>query len=513
VAKGKGAEPRKAEADNYITKGDKGEWRRDDTRAWRLAKEIIGNIKEGFNIYEGYGLTEVEQAEAVVAQCGGWMKYCPEVGWLVYNSDNGCWKPNYAEAALHGVVEHFAMLRRDGAYAENGAEQSFVKKVMSDHGINAVINIIKHHPNIEKSSDEFDAAPHQLNCLGEMVDLRDGSRRPTEPEDYVTRSTRFRPAPAYKGKGAEKYPEKFFKFMEQITSKEGKNRPDLALWLLAWFGYCLSGDTSAQFFVNFHGRGRNGKGVLLSLMYDLFGGYATPLAEDLAIENMTGSGFDMADLPGVRLAMLHDAPEGRLNMRALKPIVAGDVIKARRKYKDNFDFHPICKVAIASNPRLTLKETGLAIKRRVRMAPFDYTVPEEEVNPFLQRELLEEGAEITAALIECAVDYYKNGCGPRAFPECSVIDETSREYIKSEDQVAQYIEEKTAAGEGGVIKAADLYGGYAEWAAKQGTRPMNAKRFGDRLALMDIKKERRGDGVWYVGIAFKDVKETVQPKE
>jgi phage/plasmid-associated DNA primase len=60
-----------------------------------------------------------------------------------------------------------------------------------------------------------------------------------------------------------------------VTSKDGAGRPDLALFILYWFGYCLNGDTGAAFFnVNFHGVGNNGKPVLLKLMTQLFGDYA-----------------------------------------------------------------------------------------------------------------------------------------------------------------------------------------------------------------------------------------------
>lgn len=516
--KGSGGKPRKKAADNYITKGAAGEWKREDTRGWYLAENIIRGIGADFDIYDGYGLTEKEQAEAIVARCGRWIKHCEAIGWLVYNPDSGCWRTEYAEAAVREVIGHFGKLRRDGAYPENRSETTFARSVLSDHGINAVLHIMKDHVNISKEIGEFDADGDVLNCRGELVDLRDGSRRAAVPEDYITKSTRYKPGPAYTGKREEAWPVRFMEFLGQITGKEGEARPDLANWIMTWFGYGLSGDTSAQFFVNFHGRGRNGKSVLLSLMYEIFGDYATSMPEDLVIENYGGSGFDMADLPGVRLAALMDASEGRLNMKALKPIVSGDTIRARRKFKDNFDLRPVCKVVVCSNPRLTLKETGLAVQRRVRMVPFDYTVPEDRINPHLKEEMLEEGEMITALLIRCAVEYYKSGRGPGAFPACAAVDEASREYVKGEDQVGEFLEEETEADDGGMVKAQDLYARYVEWAAARGNKkPMMMKRFGDRLAMTDVKKERRGDGVWYTGIRFKgtftEARPTVQPTE
>jgi putative DNA primase/helicase len=494
--------------DNYITKGRKTEWLREDTRAWYLARNIIDNIKSDFNIYD-YGLTEIEQAEAVICQCGRWIKYCPALGWLVYNPDNGCWKTDYAEAATRGVVEYFAKLRCDGAYPENSAELVFCKSLMSDRSLNSIMHILMHHVNIEKNADVFDAEPHLLNCQGILVDLRDGTRRPAQPDDYCTRTTRFAMS-----EDADAVPEKFFEFLEEATSDNGSPRPDLAMWILTWFGYCLSGDVSAQFFVNFHGKGRNGKSVLLTLMYELFGDYASPLPEDIAVVNRNGGAFDLARLPGVRLAMLADAPEGSLNLKMLKPLVSGDVVNGKRKYKDDFDFRPVCKISIGSNPRLTLRETGLAVQRRLRLVPFDYVVPEEKVDPFLLRRLLGEGPAIISALIKCAAAYYRNGGGAGAFPACDTIDEASKEFIKSEDQVLQFVDENVEPRAGAAIKAQDFYDAYVAWTGKQGNKkPLSIRRFADRLGLLDIVKERRSDGNWYTGVRFKDIKEDAQPQK
>jgi hypothetical protein len=74
----------------------------------------------------------------------------------------------------------------------------------------------------------------------------------------------------------------------------------------------------------------------------------------------------------------------------------------------------VCKIAVGSNPKLKLKDTGMAVRRRVRLAPFDYTVPDDEIVVNLEERLLGEAPEILTLLIYFAKEYYRRG-GERDF--------------------------------------------------------------------------------------------------
>ena len=326
--------------------------------------------------------------------------------------------------------------------------------------------------------------------------LRTGETRQAEPEDLLTKTVFCKAAPAPEA-DMPGIPKRFEEFIKKVTSKDGAERPDLALFIMYWFGYCLTGDTGAAFFVNFHGEGNNGKSVLLKLMIQLFGDYAAPIPKDVVIENRFASQFNLAGLPGIRLGVLTDAPEGRLNMDALKPITTGDTISAQRKFMKDFAFKSVCKIAVGSNPRLTLKDTGMAVRRRIRMAPFDYTVPDTEIVVNLEERLLEEAPEILALLIYFAREYYRRGGGPRAFPPCAVVDEASAEYMESEDLVGRYVKERTTAAPGGAVSAADLYKDFVRWAEDEGVRKkMSKNKFGEHLTA-HIPNKKKIDNNWH----------------
>jgi putative DNA primase/helicase len=476
---------------------------RGESEAGRLASFIIARIPADFDLYQNYDLNETHQALALIDCCGRWIRYCPEIGWLVYNEEDGCWKEKYAEAAVFTVVEHFAHLRWENAEDES-AEIRFGKSMLSASGLMAVMRIIKNDQRIVQHQECFDRRPELLNCRGDVYDLKAGTHRRAEPEDYLTKSTRTGVWRNPEGAGETPLPEKFLEFIGEITSKDGVPRMDLAHYLLFYFGYALSGDMGAGFFVNFHGGGRNGKSALLSLMLELFGDYGAAIPEDLVLESPRASGFDLSEIPGVRLGVVADAPDGHLNMKDIKPIVTGDPMSARRKYRENLQFKPVCKIAIGTNNRLKLRETGLGVQRRIRMIPFDYTIPEEQVDVFLKEKLLEEGPLILALLIGMAREYYAKGGGPRAFPACAVVDAASREYMASEDQVAQFLEEKTETAEDAQVAAKDLYQAYLAWCDEQGIRKkLSANSFGDRLTARKIERKRTGKERLYLGIRLR----------
>ncbi|GHV84005.1 DNA primase/helicase [Spirochaetia bacterium] len=439
-------------------------------------------------------MTEKDQADAIVEQCGRFIKYCGTLGWLTYNYGNGCWTSEFDETVVVEIVKDFAEQRRAGA--QNNEEEKFAKTLLTNHSVNAVLNLIKTNSDIKKNHDEFDTDPYTINCHGELWDLRTAAMRETAPEDFVTKTTRFK---ADSGKPVTY----FSRFLTQITGKDGQPRIELGQWLLYFFGYCLSGVTSAQFFVNFHGKGNNGKSVLLILMLKIFGDYGALLSRDIVIENKYQSSFDNAALPGVRFAALIDAPDGVLNMNQLKSIVAGDEINAKRKFKPDFKFFPVCKIAIGSNPHLKLRETGFAVQRRIRLVPFDYTVPDGEEDPALLDKLLEEGEGITGLLVQMCKKYFDAGGGPSAFPPCDVVDKASADYLKSEDKVRLYVDARVEKKEGGEVKAQELYNDYVKWEQEQGNKPMSGRTFGRRVGELVKSRDRKNDGYIYKEIAIR----------
>jgi len=296
-------------------------------------------------------------------------------------------------------------------------------------------------------------------------------------------------------------PEKFAAFIEKITSKDGTLRPDLAMWLLFYFGYSLTGETGASFFINCFGSGQNGKSVLLKLIMAIFGDYASPINQDIVIENRFASPFMLSRLSGIRFGVLADAGEGQLNMKLLKEITTGEPIDAPVKFKDSITLRAVCKLAVGTNYKLTLKNTGKDVKRRFRLIPFDYTIPDEEIVPDLDKKLLEEAPNILKLLIYLASEYYRRGKGARAFPKCEVIDEASKEYLESQDLVGRWVKDNTEPTQGSQENVDNLYQDFRKWCEGDGIKKIMGKnKFGEHLSIHIKEKKHTNKGTVYINI-------------
>jgi putative DNA primase/helicase len=258
---------------------------------------------------------------------------------------------------------------------------------------------------------------------------------------------------------------------------------------------------SAAYFANFYGVGGNGKGVLLRLMQKILGSYAVSLSpKAIVLQGRDTEGrFDLTDLPGARLAIIDDVPEGRLAEGTIKQLTGEGTMRIERKFKDSFQFTPIAKLTLASNKQLTIKDTGNSMRRRMRTIPFDFIPTKDKLDPRLEEKLLQEGPSILFWAIEEAGLYLSNP-GPAGLPGCTVIDEASKEYLDSQDTTRLFLEEKTEKSgdesESGV-KARELYEAYKTWCEENGYKAKTNHIFGKELKLIGIEKSRTHQGRLY----------------
>jgi len=438
--------------------------------------------------------TEDGQAEAAEYYMDGMIRYTDGSGWLAYDYVNGYFRPDLGEALLRFCLQKLARERYDLRLANEPKEfAKFAEKAVTEPCIRHVEKLLESRRSVFALPKDFDAEPYLLNCKGETYDLRMGEHAPSLPEHFHAKTTGVRPEPG-------DFPV-FLGFLKDITCGDF----ELADWIMRWFGYCLTGDTKASYFVNFHGSGRNGKGTLLHVMRHIMGSYAREIDEEVIVDTGRRGNVKNAlvNLVGIRAGFAADVPAGSLNLTDLKKITGGDEMVAERKYHDSFAFRPIVKLTFSSNPKLRLPETGQAVKSRLRYVPFKAKFAGRE-DRGLEDRILKEAPQILAWLIREAGEYLKNAdtCG---FPPCRIIDEATEDYIREENIIGQFLEECTEKAPMGSVQAADLYKKYKDWSEKQGNRnPMSSNSFGRKMAENDIEKQRSAIGNVYRNIIIRE---------
>ena len=142
----------------------------------------------------------------------------------------------------------------------------------------------------------------------------------------------------------------------------------------------------------FTGCGANGKTTALLTLLDLLGDYAIQAVSDLLLQKKSETHpTERADLFGCRLAVSIETDEGRRLSEALaKQLSGGDKIRARKLYRDFFQFDATHKIVLGVNhkPRITGVDHG--IWRRIKLVPWDAVISEDEKDKHLVEKLNRE---------------------------------------------------------------------------------------------------------------------------
>lgn len=368
---------------------------------------------------------------------------------------------------------------------------AWAKTCQSRARIEAIVALAASELPIAARDAEFDNDSWLLNCMNGTIDLRTGKLHPHRRGDMLTTlaPTHFDPdakAPTWE------------RFLHRIMG--GNER--LIAFLRRMVGYSLTGDVSEQVLFFCHGGGANGKSTFINALFDALGGdIAIQAAPDLLIaKNGERHPTELADLQGKRIVASIEVEDGRRMAEGLvKQLTGGDRLKARYMREDFFQFAPSHKLFLISNHKPVIRGTDYAIWRRIRLIPFDVTIPDNERDPQLGAKLRAEAAGILAWAVRGCLEWQRGGL---AAPQ-EVLAATE-EYRQESDVIGAFLADCTVMVNAGRTKAASLYAHYQKWAEAAGMQPMNLMRFGNALTERGITKETTRAGVHYVGVGLLD---------
>jgi putative DNA primase/helicase len=215
---------------------------------------------------------------------------------------------------------------------------------------------------------------------------------------------------------------------------------------------------------------------------------------------MNGSVRTNAEMRGVRLGIAPDVKQGKLNMSNVKQITGKDKISAEQKYQDPYSYYPQIKLAISTNERLSLPSTGEDIKRRLRFVPFDYKLTAQTKNEKLEDELRAESGGILRWLIQEAREYISQGLTSSA-----VINAASDEYIRDEDALQRFLDERTVIEDSAQVQSSVLYNAFVSWCEANGIkRPISQTLFSERMVKKGFVKRRGMYSVLFWGFRLSE---------
>lgn len=415
----------------------------------------------------GFNLTDVGNAERLVERHAADLRYCYPLGqWLCFDGQR--WRGDDAGEVERRSKETVRAMLREAAPEEGSTDKDLARHALASESrarIEAMIALARSEPGVPVRPEELDPDQWLLNVENGTIDLRTGELRKHRREDLITKLAPVEYDPAAEAPSWEVCLERW------LPSEE------LRRFVQKVVGYSLTGDVSEQILAFLHGTGANGKSTLINALMEALGEYAMQAAPELLTVKASAHPTELADLKGARFVASVEVEDGRhLAESLVKQMTGGDRIKARYMRADFFEFTPTHTVFLAANHRPEVRGTDLGIWRRIKMVPFDVTIPKEERDPALPAKLRAELSGILRWAVEGCLLWQSEGLG-----EPEEVKAATAEYKAEMDVLAGFIEERCVTGPGAWAKFADLYAEYEKWAQESGEIAEKKRTFGSRL--------------------------------
>lgn len=371
----------------------------------------------------------------------------------------------------------------------------WANRTASSKGKEAMIKECQHLECVPASPDDFDSYVDYMNCQNGIINLRNGELLPHDSNFMMTKIC----LSEYDMSG--KKPERWLKFLDEITGGD----KDLQRYIQKSIGYALSGSTAEQCAYFLYGMGNNGKSTFLDTISDLLGGYAANAQPETIMMKRfgdSGAGSDIARLKSARFVTSEEPTEGvRLNEGLLKQLTGGSKVTCRFLYADEFEYTPEFKIWIATNHKPIIRGTDFGIWRRIKLIPFEVSIPKEKVDKNLKYKLRKEFPQILRWAVEGCMMWLSEGIQD---PPCVV--EATKEYKQEMDLLAGFIDEcvEIDYDSKDKVMAQDLFRVYCQWARENNEHQMSSKKFFSEIGKKLPDKGRNATGVFYKFIRLAD---------
>lgn len=382
-----------------------------------------------------------------------------------------------------------------------------IGKLRRSTGLKSILEFaIVNREGLDIRGDELDQQHWLLPVDTGVVDLRTGDCHDGRPGDYMTKASPaewqglYEPCPNW----------------ERALLEIMDGNQVMVDFLQRLLGYGITGLTSEAVFPVFHGKGRNGKSLIVDVITEILGSgeLAGPIRSEMLLDqgrasSSSGPSSDLMSLWGLRLAFASETDEGRkFSAAKVKWLSGSDKIVGRNPYdKRDVYFTPTHLLFLLTNNKPNAPASDFAFWERALLVPFELSFVNREpkapnerrADTHLKEKLLDEASGILAWLVRGCLEWQENGLNPP--PE---VTEATAEYQRDEDLIQDFLDECCYIREGYQVGATDLYDVFTRWWLKfVGKRPLSQKRFGTQLTEKGFEKRKSGTTI-YSGLAVND---------
>lgn len=323
--------------------------------------------------------------------------------------------------------------------------------------------------------EEFDRDPWLFNCQNGTVNLLDGSLEPHDRDHLITKISPVHYDPKATCPA----------WIDHLNKIMAGNQ-NLIGFLQRFSGYCLTGSIDERCMAILWGNGANGKTITVETVSYVMGDYAQRTrTETILIKREGQISNDIADLVGSRFVFSSEAEQDkRLAESLVKDLTGGDSISVRKLYQEYFTFKPQFKIVLSTNHKPVVYGTDQAIWDRIRLVPFNVTIPEGERRPIheMMGMFQDEAAGILTWMVKGCLEWLEKG-----LQTPDEVRAATKQYRSDMDILGEFLDDCCNEDGTSSVSCKELYAKFKAWGETEGLRE---KEIWSKSTLTRRMKER-----------------------
>lgn len=260
--------------------------------------------------------------------------------------------------------------------------------------------------------------------------------------------------------------------------------------------------------IYFYGSGRNGKSLTLDVICSVLG---KDNVSNVSLSNiLKNDGLGLQQMENKLINISAENTPTISDSSILKTYTSGEALNVKKLYKDSYSTINYPQTILASNHLPQSKDYSFAFYNRLLIFPFNYTIPNNKINPNLKEELCKELPGICNWLLD-GVKYLREN---KKFSKSQTIEALKNEYRIESDTVCCFMEEKMYISSNSKKKLLkDIHKEFNRFCDENNYRQISTKNLSSRLKGLGFKIERLTGNKNFVWCEVRGINEIEFPEE
>lgn len=286
---------------------------------------------------------------------------------------------------------------------------------------------------------------------------------------------------------------------------------DIRKYLQKAIGYTISSKyMEKSMFVLYGEKGNNGKTTISKTIHKLMGDYAVVAEKQTIMDIRTNNaGSPRPDLLRLRdrrfVCISESEKDDKLAEGLIKNLTGGGIVICRTLHQEPVEFKALFKIFLDTNYKPQVRGTDQALWNRLKVIPFNHSIPQENIDLNFGEKLENELSGILNWCIEGYKMYLAEGLD---MPE--EMKKVISDYAEDMSSLDQWLKESihispVATGKGFTSK--ELYQSYKNWCVFNGEYAWTQRKFTQELNTKDgFQNVKKVQGyVKYINIGMTDI--------